>query len=100
MNFKHIKALIAFSLVATVAQPMQAATYTDYAKKAGRCTWHLAEIVGGALLLNGLTKHLVFAYRVKQLNRDLEYKLIRSLAVCMLLTDGYNGLKKEWTTKL
>ncbi len=108
MNFKHIKTLIAFSLVAAIAQPMQAATYKDRAKKIGRYAWHASKIASGTFLgaayLTMILDEVQFILSIRGARSlFLDGLIIKSttgiplpIAAFIALKSGYDGLKAEW----
>ncbi len=103
MNFKHIKTLIAFLLVTAIAQPMQAATYKDRAKKVARYAWHASKIASGTALSLLLTHALLktvndLREQDRNLITDINFTNVAVLAISSLTTikSGYDGLKAEW----
>ncbi len=97
---------MAFLFVMAPAQPMQAATYTDHAKTTGRCSWHLAKIASGALLL-GVASSVTYKevgklllHRRNALKNDLLEWLgaaaVASIASIASIKSGIDGLKEEW----
>ncbi len=111
MNFKHIKTLIVFSFVAAIAQPMQAVTYKDQARKIGRCTWHLAKIASGAVIFlktledcrellrcaqSELREYPHMIQKRQEHEADLCMDLICFPAALATIKSGYDGLKSEW----
>ncbi len=123
MNFKFTNTFIIASLLAA-AQPMQAASYTNHAKKAVRCAWHANKIIGGSTMLATSCIMAHYSWRLpanlpQEWPMEIEvsditltftprvsHKSVRTallitsaqvfIAALAALKSGYDGLKAEW----
>ena len=109
------KIALSLSLIASVTQQTQTASYANHAKKAGKIAWHAGQTVAGSMFLayylsNALQdlKQLRSLYGNKYIAHNKRNKMAKEVVVCMaqnsalLITTfptlfyyGIKGLKKE-----